>query len=153
MQNRQAILSRNYFLPHCLEKDKELVQFYLSASGRPAFKDDTIKKVEWRFWIKIEDTLIVFEYRVLRTRDGSILKQVDGKFSVQNSLWREKLLPSPTQSNCRRLKIAKRKAHSIDMAQSEDKSPLFLLYDRELVEWLSLILGNEKKYQKFIVYL
>ena len=28
---------------------------------------------------------------VLRTRDGSILKQADGKSSVQNSLWREKL--------------------------------------------------------------
>ena len=39
----------------------------------------------------IEDTLIALNTGVLRTRDGSILKQADGKSSVQNSLWREKL--------------------------------------------------------------
>ena len=36
----------------------------------------------------------------LRTRDGSILKQADGKSSVQNSLWREKLYTITDMLTC-----------------------------------------------------
>ena len=39
----------------------------------------------------IEDTIIALNTGVLRTRDGSILKKADGKSSVVNIEWREKL--------------------------------------------------------------
>ena len=74
------------------EKDKELVQFYLECFDRPAFQDDIYQEGRMEDFDKaIEDTLIALNTGVLRTRDGSILKQADGKSSVQNSLWREKL--------------------------------------------------------------
>lgn len=72
------------------EKDKELVQFYLECFDRPAFQDDIYQEGRMEDFDKaIEDTLIALNTGVLRTRDGSILKQADGKSSVQNSLWRE----------------------------------------------------------------
>lgn len=74
------------------EKDKELVQFYLECFDRPAFQDDIYQEGRMEDFDKaIEDTLIALNTGVLRTRDGSILKQADGKSSIQNSLWREKL--------------------------------------------------------------
>ena len=70
------------------EKDKELVQFYLECFDRPAFQDDIYQEGRMEDFDKaIEDTLIALNTGVLRTRDGSILKQADGKSSVQNSLW------------------------------------------------------------------
>ena len=98
------------------EKDKELVQFYLECFDRPAFQDDIYQEGRMEDFDKaIEDTLIALNTGVLRTRDGSILKQADGKSSVQNSLWREKLYTITDMLTAirRRLKIAKKeKAYS-----------------------------------------
>lgn len=60
------------------EKDKELVQFYLECFDRPAFQDDIYQEGRMEDFDKaIEDTLIALNTGVLRTRDGSILKQAD----------------------------------------------------------------------------
>ena len=77
---------------------------------RPAFQDDIYQEGRMEDFDKaIEDTLIALNTGVLRTRDGSILKQADGKSSVQNSLWREKLYTITDMLTAirRRLKIAK----------------------------------------------
>ena len=80
------------------EKDKELVQFYLECFDRPAFQDDIYQEGRMEDFDKaIEDTLIALNTGVLRTRDGSILKQADGKSSVQNTRTR------PAPARCRPL--------------------------------------------------
>lgn len=80
----------------------------------------------------IEDTLIALNTGVLRTRDGSIIKQADGKSSVQNQLWREKLYTIADMLTAirRRLKIAKEEhAYSI-YGQGEDV--FYCFHDRDL---------------------
>ena len=73
----------------------------------------------------------------VRTRDGSILKQADGKSSVQNSLWREKLYTITDMLTAirRRLKIAKKEKAYSTYGTGEDVAYCF--YDRELAEWLN----------------
>ena len=120
------------------EKDKELVQFYLECFDRPAFQDDIYQEGRMEDFDKaIEDTLIALNTGVLRTRDGSILKQADGKSSVQNSLWREKLYTITDMLTAirRRLKIAKKEKAYSTYGTGEDVAYCF--YDRELAEWLN----------------
>ena len=85
----------------------------------------------------IEDTLIALNTGVLRTRDGSILKQADGKSSIQNSLWREKLYTIADMLTAirRRLKIAKKEKAYSTYGTGEDVAYCF--YDRELAEWFN----------------
>ena len=91
----------------------------------------------------IEDTLIALNTGVLRTRDGSILKQADGKSSVQNSLWREKLYTITDMLTAirRRLKIAKRKTPIRHMAQAK-----MSLIVSMIVSLLNGLILHEKKY-------
>ena len=120
------------------EKDKELVQFYLECFDRPAFQDDIYQEGRMEDFDKaIEDTLIALNTGVLRTRDGSILKQADGKSSIQNSLWREKLYTITDMLTAirRRLKIAKKEKAYSTYGTGEDVAYCF--YDRELAEWLN----------------
>ena len=120
------------------EKDKELVQFYLECFDRPAFQDDIYQEGRMEDFDKaIEDTLIALNTGVLRTRDGSILKQADGKSSVQNSLWREKLYTITDMLTAirRRLKIAQKEKAYSTYGTGEDVAYCF--YDCELAEWLN----------------
>ena len=120
------------------EKDKELVQFYLECFDRPAFQDDISQEGRMEDFDKaIEDTLIALNTGVLRIRDGSILKQADGKSSVQNSLWREKLYTITDMLTAirRRLRIAKKENAYSTYGTGEDVAYYFC--DRELAEWLN----------------
>ena len=111
---------------------------YCFASHRPAFQDDIYQEGRMEDFDKaIEDTLIALNTGVLRTRDGSILKQADGKSSVQNSLWREKLYTITDMLTAirRRLKIAKKENAYSTYGTGEDVAYCF--YDRELAEWLN----------------
>lgn len=91
----------------------------------------------------IEDTLIALNTGVLRTRDGSILKQADGKSSVQNSLWREKLYTITDMLTAirRRLKIAKKEKPIRHMAQAK-----MSLIVSMIVSLLNGLILHEKKY-------
>ena len=64
----------------------------MQCFDRPAFQDRIYQEGRMEdFDRAIEDTIIALNTGVLRTRDGSILKKADGKSSVVNIEWREKL--------------------------------------------------------------
>lgn len=72
------------------EQDKNFIKFFVQCFDRPAFQDDIrYEECIEDFDKAIEDTIIALNTGVLRTRDGSILKQAKGKFAVQNPLWHE----------------------------------------------------------------
>ena len=145
MQNRQQFWKSKLLLPHLpLKKDKELVQFYLECFDRPAFQDDIYQEGRMEDFDKaIEDTLIALNTGVLRTRDGSILKQADGKSSVQNSLWREKLYTITDMLTAirRRLKIAKKEKAYSTYGTGEDVAIVSMI-----VSLLNGLILHEKKY-------
>ena len=121
-----------------MEEDKAIIKFFVQCFDRPAFQDDIYQEGRMEDFDKaIEDTLIALNTGVLRTRDGSILKQADGKSSVQNSLWREKLYTITDMLTAirRRLKIAKKENAYSTYGTGEDVAYCF--YDRELAEWLN----------------
>ena len=125
-------------LVQSFEQDKDLIKFYVQCFDRSAFQDDIHQEGRMEDFDKaIEDTLIALNTGILRTRDGSIIKQADGKSSVQNPLWREKLYTIADMLTAirRRLKVAKEeKAYSI-LGQGEDVAYCF--YDCELGEWFN----------------
>ena len=121
-----------------MEEDKAIIKFFVQCFDRPAFQDDIYQEGRMEDFDKaIEDTLIALNTGVLRTRDGSILKQADGKSSVQNSLWREKLYTITDMLTAirRRLKIAQKEKAYSTYGTGEDVAYCF--YDRELAEWLN----------------
>ena len=121
-----------------MEEDKAIIKFFVQCFDRPAFQDDIYQEGRMEDFDKaIEDTLIALNTGVLRTRDGFILKQADGKSSVQNSLWREKLYTITDMLTAirRRLKIAKKEKAYSTYGTGEDVAYCF--YDRELAEWLN----------------
>ena len=73
-------------------EDKELIKFFVQCFDRPAFQDRIYREGRMEDFDKaIEDTIIALNTGVLRTRDGSILKTLEGKSAVVNIKWREKL--------------------------------------------------------------
>ena len=70
-------------------------------------------------------------------RNGSIIKQADGKSSVQNQLWREKLstIADLLTAIRRRLKVAKEEHTYSTYGRGEDVAYCF--NDRELGEWFN----------------
>ena len=92
-------------------EDKELIKFFVQCFDVQHFYGDRIyqeRRME-DFDKAIEDTIIALNTGVLRTRDGSILKKADGKSSVVNIEWREKLntICDMLVALRKRLKIAK----------------------------------------------
>ena len=85
----------------------------------------------------IEDTLIALNTGVLRTRDGSILKQSEGKSFIKNILWKEKLdtIADMLSVIRRRLKLA-REEH-VYYKYGTGKDVAYCFDDRELAEWLN----------------
>ena len=117
------------------DKDAELIRFYVQCFDRPAFRDRICMEGRMEDFDKaIEDTIIALNTGVLRTRDGSILKKADGKSSVVNIEWREKLntICDMLVALRKRLKIAKDTgAYSL---YGED-DVMYCFYDRDLAIW------------------
>ena len=105
---------------------------------RPAFQEDIYQEGQMEDFDKaIEDTLIALNTGVLRTRDGFILKQFNGKSSIQNPSWREKLYAITDMLTAirRRLKIAeKEKAY---FKRGTGENVVYCFNDRELGEWFN----------------
>lgn len=116
-------------------EDKELIKFFVQCFDRPAFQDRIYQEGRMEdFDRAIEDTIIALNTGVLRTRDGSILKKADGKSSVVNIEWREKLntICDMLVALRKRLKIAKDTgAYSL---YGED-DVMYCFYDRDLAIW------------------
>ena len=121
------------------EQDKDLIKFFVQCFDRPAFQDDIQQEGRMEDFDKaIEDTLIALNTGVLRTRDGSILKQSEGKSAIQNLLYREKLdtIADMLSSIRRRLKIAEAEEGYRKYGTGEDV--FYCFSDSELGEWFNL---------------
>ncbi|MCD8052465.1 MAG: HNH endonuclease [Lachnospiraceae bacterium] len=120
-------------------EDKELVQFFVECFDRPAFKDDIYQEGRMEdFDRAIEDAIIALNTGVLRTRDGVVLKQAQGKSAIQNPIWREKfeVISDMLVSLRRRLKIAEaEKAYS---KHGTGEEVFYCFSDRELGDWFNL---------------
>lgn len=121
------------------EQDKTLIKFYVQCFDRPAFRDDIRQEGRMEdFDRAIEDTIIALNTGVLRTRDGDIIKQAEGKAFVQNSEWREKLynVVDILTAIRRRLKVAERD-HVYSFYSDNGKEGMYCFNDRELEEWFN----------------
>lgn len=121
------------------EQDKALIKFYVQCFDRPAFRDDIRQEGRMEDFDKaIEDTIIALNTGVLRTRDGDIIKQTEGKAFVQNSEWREKLynVVDILTAIRRRLKVAE-SDHVYSFYSDNGKEGMYCFNDRELEEWFN----------------
>ena len=121
------------------EQDKTLIKFYVQCFDRPAFRDDIRQEGRMEdFDRAIEDTIIALNTGVLRTRDGDIIKQAEGKAFVQNPEWREKLynVVDILTAIRRRLKVAERD-HVYSFYSDNGKEGMYCFNDRELEEWFN----------------
>lgn len=118
------------------KQDIELIQFYVQCLDRPAFQDQISQEGCMEDFDKaIESTIIAFNTGILRTRDGDILKQAEGKSVIQNSDWRDKLFAIVEIMTAirRRLKIAK-KDHAF-IQRDDNNGGFYIFHDRELEKW------------------
>ena len=117
-------------------QDVELIKFYVQCLDRPAFRDQISQEGHMEDFDKaIESTIIAFNTGILRTRDGDILKQAEGKAAVQNPDWRGKLftIVDILTAIRRRLKIAEREQAYF---QRDDSCNGFYYFrDHGLEEW------------------
>ncbi len=75
-----------------VEQDVDLIKFYIQCLDRPAFQDQIRQEGRMEdFDSALKDTIVALNTGILRTRDGDILKEAEGKSSLQNPDWREKL--------------------------------------------------------------
>ena len=120
------------------KQDVELIKFYIQCFDRPAFQDDIRQEGRMEDFDKaIEDTIIALNTGILRTRKGDIIKRAEGKASVQNPDWREKLynIVDILTAIRRRLIIAE-KEHSYSYCGGGTDG-FYCFYDRELEEWFN----------------
>ncbi len=120
-------------------EDKDLIRFFVQCFDRPAFQDDISQEGRMEDFDKaIEDTLVALNTGVLRTRDGAILKQAEGKSAIQNPSWREKLdtIADMLNSIRRRLKVAE--AEKAYTKYGSGRDVFYCFSDRELGEWFNL---------------
>ena len=121
------------------EQDKTLIRFYVQCFDRPAFRDDIRQEGRMEdFDRAIEDTIIALNTGVLRTRDGDIIKQAEGKAFVQNPEWREKLynVVDILTAIRRRLKVAERD-NVYSFYSDNGKDGMYCFNGRELEEWFN----------------
>lgn len=134
-----AILEVEMVLPtQSFEEDKDLIKFFVQCFDRPAFQDDISQEGRMEDFDKaIEDTLVALNTGVLRTRDGAILKQAEGKSAVHNPSWREKLdtIADMLNSIRRRLKIAEAEKAYTKYGSGQDV--FYCFSDSELGEWFN----------------
>ena len=97
----------------------------------------------------IEDTIIALNTGVLRTRDGTLLKQAQGKSAIQNPIWREKfeLISDMLASLRRRLKLPKKIKHIVNMGQGKIYLTVF-----RIINLQSGSISQEKKYRSFVLH-
>lgn len=120
-------------------QDKELIKFYVQCFDRPAFQDDICCEGQMEdFDQAIEDTIIALNTGILRTRDGAIIKQAEGKSIIQNPDWRKKLdnISEMLVSIRRRLTIAEAE-HSYTINRTADNVSYYFC-DYELAEWFNV---------------
>ena len=115
-----------------------MINFYVQCFDRPAFQDYIRQEGRMEdFNQAINDTIIALNTGVLRTRDGMIIKTSDGKSSVTNPVWKNKLdtIVDMLVALKRRLKIAQEEKLYSTYGQGD---VMYCFYDHELESWFDL---------------
>ncbi|MBO4767527.1 MAG: HNH endonuclease [Lachnospiraceae bacterium] len=123
-----------------VDDDISLIKFYVQCFDRPAFQDEISQEGRMEDFDKaIEDTIIALNTGILRTRDGVIIKQSEGKSTINNPMWRQKLdnIGDMLASIRRRLKIAEEES-AFTKTNSSDNEVFYFFRDRELGEWFNI---------------
>lgn len=116
-------------------QDKELIKFFIQCFDRPAFRERICQEGKMEDFDKaIEDTIIALNTGVLRTRDGSILKKANGKSSIVNPEWREKLDMICDMLVAIRRQLRKAKAEDAYSMYGEGEI-MYCFHDRNLAMW------------------
>ena len=135
---RLAIAELQSSSPLGVDKDKELLRFFMQCFDRSAFKDPIRQEGRMEdFDQAIEDTIIALNTGVLRTRDRMIIKQAEGKSAIVNLTWREKLntITDMLVALRKRLKVAKDE----NLYSTYGKGDvMYCFHDRRLEEWFDL---------------
>lgn len=116
------------------DNDISLINFFVQCFDRPAFQDNINQEGRMEDFDKaIEDTIIALNTGILRTRDGVIIKQSEGKSAVNNPMWRNKLdnIGDMLISIRRRLKIAEEE-NAFTKSDNRDHEVFYCFRDREL---------------------
>lgn len=124
--------------PIGVDRDKELIRFFVQCFDRPAFQDPICQEGRMEDFDKaIEDTIIALNTGILRTRDGMIIKKSEGKSAIVNQSWREKLntIVDMLIALRKRLKIAKDENLFSSHGNGE---VMYYFNDRKLEEWFDL---------------
>lgn len=130
---------------HNTDNDISLIKFFVQCFDRPAFQDNINQEGRMEDFDKaIEDTIIALNTGILRTRDGAIIKQSEGKSAVNNPMWRNKLnnIGDMLISIRRRLKIAEEE-NVFTKSDNNNYEVFYCFHDRELENGLIL---QEKKF-------
>ena len=125
---------------HNTDNDISLIKFFVQCFGRPAFQDNINQEGRMEDFDKaIEDTIIALNTGILRTRDGAIIKQSEGKSAVNNPMWRNKLnnIGDMLISIRRRLKIAEEE-NVFTKSDNNNYEVFYCFHDRELEKWFNL---------------
>lgn len=123
-----------------VDDDVSLIKFYVQCFDRPAFQDDITQEGRMEDFDKaIEDTIIALNTGILRTRDGTIIKQSEGKSAIHNPMWKQKLdnIGDMLSSIRRRLKIAEEEREYVKSSRS-DSEVFYYFHNGDLKEWLNI---------------
>lgn len=135
---RLAIAELQFSSPTGVDKDKELLRFFVQCFDRPAFQDPISQEGRMEDFDKaIEDTIIALNTGVLRARDGMIIKQSEGKSTITNNNWRERMdtIGDMLIALRKRLKIAKDEKRFSSYGEGD---VMYCFSDRKLEEWFDL---------------
>ncbi|MBR1633631.1 MAG: HNH endonuclease [Lachnospiraceae bacterium] len=135
ISERMAVLDLEETVVSKRDGDKELIKFFVQCFDRPAFQDEIHQEGSMEDFDKaIEDTIIALNTGVLRTRDGSIIKESEGKSAVENLEWREKLdtICDMLVALRKRLKLAKETGAYSTYGEG---TIMYIFYDKELEMW------------------
>lgn len=125
---------------HNTDNDISLIKFFVQCFDRPAFQDNINQEGRMEdFDRAIEDTIIALNTGILRTRDGAIIKQSEGKSAVNNPMWRNKLnnIGDMLISIRRRLKIAEEE-NVFTKSDNNNYEVFYCFHDIELEKWFNL---------------
>jgi len=131
-----ALEGRN---PELTEQDDDVahIRWLLQVLDRPAFQDPFHQEGSSEAFDKaIEDTITAINTGCLRSRDGGVLSQYQGKMVLRNETWREQLqsIVDLLRAIRSRYEVARRLG---EIQQSENGDHTFhLVQDRDLAQWM-----------------
>jgi hypothetical protein len=126
------------------EADRQRLKFVRQCFDRPAFQDEFQREGSVEDLDKaLGDTIIALNTGTLRSRDGLILKQAEGKSFVENEEWRKSLdaIVQLLRSLRQRLQVAQR-TQAFELGPAHGGIRFYMFNDRDLGEWVDQTRGQ-----------